>query len=96
MKDEKSELHFDLSEWEDRADSLGTYVKVRAWDDDGHEVSIITNRSCEGEWIEVWSGGQLSYKQVSGTLQFRLGRSAKEIKHQLRRRYMEHAAYGWD
>ena len=89
-------LNYDLHEWEERADYLGTYIKVRAWDDEGHEVSIITNRACEGEWIEVYEAGQLNYKQVAGTLQFQLGKTEGLIRNQLRRRYMDHAFYGWD
>lgn len=96
MPDKKLELHYDLSEWEERAENYGTYIKVRAWDDEGHEVSIITNRACEGEWVEVWEAGQLNYRQVAGTLQFSLARQANQIKHQLRERYLEHARYGWD
>lgn len=96
MPDEKIKLHYDLSEWEERADSLGTFIRVRAWDDDGHEVSIITNRSCQGEWVEIWEAGQLGYRQVAGTLQFALGRTESKIKAQLLHRFRERSEYGWD
>lgn len=89
-------LHYDLSEWEERADSIGTFIRVRAWDDDGHEVSIITNRAGEGEWVEIWDAGQLGYRQVAGTLQFSLAKQRNQIKHQLRERYLLRASIGWD
>ena len=92
----KKKLHYDLHEWEERADCLSSFIKVRAWDDEGHEVSIITNRAGEGEWIEVREAGQLNYKQVSGTLQFKLARTAGLIRNQLRKRFAIRDMYGWN
>lgn len=89
-------LHYDLSEWEQRHDWPGTYIKVRAWDDEGHEVSIITNRAGEGEWSEVWVAGQLDYRQTAGTCQFQLPRTRGAITQLLARRYSQRAMYGWD
>ena len=89
-------LHYDVSEWEQRRDTLGTYIKLRVWDDDGHEVSVITNRAGEGEWVEVQEAGQLAYRQTAGTLQFRLPSTKGAVIPLLARRFNERALYGWD
>lgn len=78
-------FHYDLTEWEERADTLATYITVRAWDDDGHEVSITTNRAGEGLFHWVWDipGASGHWAQDAGTLQFRLPSTAGGIRQRL-------------
>ena len=93
----KSGLMYDISEWEERADAISSYITVRAWDEDGHEVSITTNRSGEGIFRKVWDipGASCHYAQVAGTLQFHLGRTPQAVKTKLRKLYEKHAEVGW-
>ena len=81
-------FHYDLSEWEERESSLGSYITVRAWDDDGNEVSITTNRSCEGLFHWVWEipGTSGHWAQDAGTLQYRLPSTAGGIRKHLAHR----------
>ena len=80
-------FHYDLSEWEERADALGTYITVRALDDDGHEVSITTNRAGEGLFRWVWDipGASGHWAQDAGTLQYQLPSTAGGIRQRLAR-----------
>lgn len=96
MTEKKLALHYDLSEWEAGEDHPGAYIKVRAWDDEGHEVSIITNRDGEGRFIEVWEAGSKSYQQVDGTCQYALGDTSAKIKYQLREQYILRSSLGWE
>lgn len=84
----QGKYHYDLSEWEDRADAIGTYITVRAWDDDGHEVSITTNRAGEGLFHWVWDipGASGHWAQDAGTLQYRLPSTAGGIRQRLARK----------
>lgn len=87
-------IHYDLSELENLNDGFGGFIEVKAWDDEGHETSIITNRAGEGRWERYSTPLGVEYKQKEGTLQFQLGSDA-QIKALLRKELQEKIALGY-
>lgn len=75
--------NYDLSELENLNDGFGGFIELRAWDDDGHEVSIITNKSGEGFWEKIHTPFGVEYRQTMGTLQYRLPDTDGKIRQQL-------------
>lgn len=93
----KLKLHYDLSEMDNLNDGCGGYITVRAWDDDGHEVSITTNRAGEGLFEKEHGPFGYSMRQVAGTLQFNLPESEGKVRQMLAKRYNVRKAGGfWD
>lgn len=75
--------HYDLSELEDLHDGFGGFIELRAWDDEGHEVSIITNKSGEGFWEKIYTPFGVDYRQTMGTSQYRLPDTDGKIRQKL-------------
>lgn len=73
-------LHYNITDALLPYDERPYYVEVSCKDDSGNEVSIITNRALEGRWIRSGS----DYKQIRGTLQYYLPKSASGIRNRLR------------
>lgn len=62
---------YDLTALDDLYDGRGGYLHFTAKRGDT-EVEIITNHNGEGMWQEVWTPFGPDYKQVRGTLQYRI------------------------
>lgn len=74
---------YDLSELENLNDGFGGYITVRAWDDEGHEVSIITNKNGEGQFDRIVTPTGVEYRQTMGTMQYRLPDTEGKVRQQL-------------
>lgn len=78
-------VEYDLSEIENLGDGFGSrLLELRAWKD-GREASIITNHEGEGRWVSFTGPSGVEYRQVAGTMQYRLPDTDKAICAQLRR-----------
>ena len=78
-------IEYDLSELEDFGDYLsGSLLHLYARKD-GREASIITDKDGEGRWTTYYGPSGLEYRQIAGTMQYRLPDTDKAICAQLRR-----------
>lgn len=74
-----------VSQWvDDLGDGFGGLIHLYARKD-GREASIITNNSGEGRWVSFTGPSGVEYRQVAGTLQYRLPDTDKAICAKLRR-----------
>lgn len=78
-------IEYDLSELEDLGDGFGGLIHLYARKD-GREACIITNNSGEGRWGRFTGPSGVEYRQVAGTMQYRLPDTDKAICAQLRRK----------
>jgi len=77
-------IEYDLSEIESLGDGFGGLIHLYAHKD-GREACIITNNSGEGRWTSFTGPSGVEYRQVAGTMQYRLPDTDKAICAQLRR-----------
>ena len=80
-------LHYDLTEINLPIDERPMYPTVRATDDEGHTVSITTNKYGEGKFNIVETSFGTEYKQTCGTLQYKLPATDAGIKRRLNEEY---------
>lgn len=80
-------ITYDLSALGDLNDGMGGYLHFTARRGD-EEAEIITNRTGEGMWTEIWTPFGPDYKQVAGTLQYRIPDTDKALCAQLRKRLL--------
>ena len=73
---------YDLTALDDLNDGCGGYLHFTAKRGDT-EVEIITNHAGEGRWEEVWTPFGPDYKQVFGTLQYRIPDTDRALCAQL-------------
>ena len=66
--------HYDFSDLSKLDHGFGGFIELRAWDDDGHEVDIVTNCAGEGRWEKSHGPFGPEYSQSAGTLQYSLPR----------------------
>ena len=78
-------IEYDLSEIEDLGDGFGSRLLHLYARKDGHEACIITNHEGEGRWVSFTGPSGIEYRQVAGTMQYRLPDTDKAICAQLRR-----------
>lgn len=83
----KTMLHYDLTEINLPIDERPMYPTVRATDDEGHTVSITTNKYGEGKFNIVETSFGTEYKQTRGTLQYKLPATDAGIKRRLNEEY---------
>lgn len=76
-------LHYDIANALLPYSERPYYVEVSCKDDEGHEVSIITNKDLCGKWWYDERRG--TYQQTHGTCQYRLPSSASGIRKRLRK-----------
>lgn len=80
-------LNYDLTEINLPIDERPMYPTVRATDDEGHTVSITTNKYGEGKFNIVETSFGTEYKQTRGTLQYKLPDTDAGIKRRLNDEY---------
>lgn len=80
-------ITYDLSALDDLCDGMGGYLHFTARRGD-EEAEIITNRTGGGMWTEIWTPFGPDYKQVAGTLQYRIPDTDKALCAQLRKRLL--------
>ncbi len=80
-------LNYDLTEINLPFDERPMYPTVRATDDEGHVVSITTNKYGEGRFNVVETPFGIEYKQTRGTLQYSLPATDAGIKRRLNEEY---------
>lgn len=73
---------YDLTALDDLNDGRGGYLHFKATRGET-EVEIITNHAGEGRWEEVWTPFGPDYKQVLGTLQYRIPDTDRALCAQL-------------
>ena len=84
LYEDEDGIIYDLSALDDLNDGRGGYLHFTARRGDD-EKEIITNRSGEGMWTEIWTPFGPDYRQVAGTLQYRIPRTDKALCAQLRK-----------
>lgn len=89
--DRLPELSYDIGEAFLPREDTPCYVTVSAADKFGNSVSVTTNRSGEGLFERMPDG---SYRQLAGTLQYRLPDSETGVRSMLRRKWVQ--AYTMD
>lgn len=73
---------YDLTALDDLNDGRGGYLHFKSTRGET-EVEIITNHAGEGRWEEVWTPFGPDYKQVLGTLQYRIPDTDRALCAQL-------------
>lgn len=77
-------IAYDLSALDDLRDGRGGYLHFTARRGED-EAEIITNHAGEGMWTEIWTPFGPDYRQVAGTLQYRIPDTDYALCAQLRR-----------